>query len=123
MLVDSLKPLGFLFQVEYQKILYSNLYSGIQMGGEITFLELLSLRSGYYDLHVNDYGNPTQNQNRLSSFTYGFGLQVPFYKLTKLPLRLNLDYTSLPQPPYSRTKTDLANFNSINLRIIWMIKK
>ena len=121
-LFDSLDFLKIFTQGEYKMLLNSDFYSGYHFGGEITLFELLALRLGYYYEKVDDHGNPTYNNNNIHSLTYGIGLQIPLNKLTKLPLNINFDYTSLPQPSYTKSETDLANFTSYNLRLNWIMK-
>ena len=75
----------------------------------------------------NDYGDPTDNKDEINNFTYGFGIQIPVYKLTKIPLNINFDYTSLPQVSYSNEPIQimpkLNNFRTYSIKINWMIKK
>jgi hypothetical protein len=121
-LFDSLKTLRLLVQADYQRLLNSDYYSGIHTGGEIQFFEILSLRIGYYNEKIDNKGNTISNNSDIHSFTYGIGLQIPLYKLTKLPLNINFDYISSPQPSYIKTVTNLDNFTSYNLRLNWMLK-
>ncbi|MHB1279594.1 MAG: PorV/PorQ family protein, partial [Bacteroidia bacterium] len=100
-LIDTLKTFKFLVQGEFQDVLNSGVETAFRTGGEITLLEILSIRAGYYKETKSDYAHPDINYGEISALTYGFGLQIPFYKLTKVPLNINFDYTSLPQPLYS----------------------
>lgn len=121
-LIDTLKTITFLVQGEYQKVLNSQYESAIRTGGEVVILELLTIRAGYYKEKEYDYGFSNVNKNEISSFTYGIGIQLPLYKLTHIPLNVNLDYTTLPQPNYSRSYPVKGNFTTYNLRLSWIIK-
>lgn len=121
-LIDTLNTFTILIQGEYQDVVNSKYESAIRSGVEIMFLEILSLRAGYYKEFGYDYGIPSVNYDQISAFTYGFGLQVPLYKLTKIPLNINFDYTSLPQQPYSNYNYNLDNFTTFNMRLNWLIK-
>lgn len=122
LLIDTLKTFELLLQGEYQNVLNSDYHSAIRTGGEIMILEILSVRAGYYEEKVYNFGFPSENNAKIKAFTYGLGLQFPFYKLTKIPLKINFDYTSLPQASYSKTFTSWGNFTSYNLRINWLLK-
>ncbi len=121
LLIDTLNTFTFLLQGEYKKLLNSPYLSGIHLGVEITFIEFLSARLGYYEEKQDDYNNPTVNRNQISAITYGFGLQLPVHKLTKLPLQVHMDYTILPQPSHTLDKQYLSNFSTYNLRLCWLI--
>ena len=86
-------------------------------------LEIVSLRGGFYQEKVYDYGSPLWNNNTIGGLTYGIGLQMPVYKLTQLPLKINLDYTSLPQTSHSKVYTNWDNFTNYTLRLNWILKK
>jgi hypothetical protein len=118
-LVDTLNTLEFLAQAECNDLLNSDYLASYHFGVEVKLLEILSLRAGYYHQKVDDFGNPSYNKDFISSFTYGFGIQLPFYKLIKLPVNINFDYTSLPQPTYTKNKSDRENFTSYSFRLNW----
>lgn len=120
---DTLTTFRFLFQADYQLLLNSDYNNGFHTGAEIMFLEILSLRIGYYKEYEYDFDNPSANENEISEITYGLGLQVPLNKLTKIPLSINFDYTSLPQPSYSKTQTNWENFSTYTIGINWIMKK
>lgn len=122
LLVDTLKTLVFLIQGEYQDVFNCEYESAIRTGAELTILDILSIRAGYYKETTYDYGIPSVNYDHISSLTYGIGLQIPLYKLTKIPLNINFDYTSLPQPLYSTNYSSMGNFTTYNLRLNWIFK-
>lgn len=116
-LVDSLNTLRLLLQTEYQKLLNSKYRSGIKLGAELMFLEMFSIRAGYYREKVFNYNLPEYNKSEINDFTYGIGIQVPLYKLTGIPLNINFDYTSLAQVNYRRDLPDPEKFNDYSLRV------
>ncbi len=118
-LTDKLETISFLYQFDYQYIINSDYNSAIQTGGECLFFELLALRFGYYSEKVNDYDIP-DNFDYISAFTYGIGIQVPLNKLTKIPMKLSIDYTNLPQSEYSKTSPIFDNFTSFDVRLNWI---
>ncbi len=118
---DTLKTFGILLQGEYKFLMNSDYHNGIHSGLEFTLLEVLTTRIGYYLENQFDYDQPSFNKDEISAITYGFGVQLPFHKLTKIPLRLNFDYASMPQPSYIKDDTDWDNFNSYTLRLNWML--
>lgn len=121
LLIDTLKTLGLLLQGEYKVLLNSQYNSGIHVGCEINVLEIISFRLGYYKEKEYDFNIPTYNNNEISAFTYGVGIQIPLYKLTKIPLKVSFDYTSLPQVSYSKIFTSWDNFTTYNLRLNWIL--
>jgi hypothetical protein len=120
-LIDTLTTFKILAQGEYQDLLNSKFESAIRTGIEIQLMEILSIRMGYYQESVFNYNYPETNYDQISALTYGIGLQLPFYKLTKVPLIINFDYTSLPQPPYTNNNHPFEDFKSYSLRINWLI--
>ncbi|HCS19287.1 MAG TPA: hypothetical protein DIW47_01785 [Bacteroidetes bacterium] len=121
-LIDTLKTFNFLIQGEFQDVLNSGYETALRTGGEITFLEILSIRAGYYKETIDDYGNPAFNKGEIKALTYGFGLQIPLFKLTNIPLNINFDYTSLPQPDHTTAYYNFGNFTTYNLRLNWIFK-
>ncbi len=123
LLIDTLNTFRFMFQTDYQLLLNSDYYNGFHSGMEFTILEMLSLRIGYYiENQASYYDSPTHG-NMISEFTYGLGLQMPLNKLTKIPMIINFDYTSLPQSEYLNTQISWPNFSTFTLRASWIINK
>ncbi len=120
---DSLHAIRLLLQSEYQMLLNSKYRSAIKIGGELMILEMLSIRAGYYKEKVYNYGFPDYNKSRIEDFTYGFGIQIPLYRFTKIPMNINFDYTSLPQVNYSRTLADPDKYKTYSLRVTIVKKK
>lgn len=119
---DTLNTFELVLSGDYQLLLNSEYLNGFHSGLEITFLEVLSGRIGYYQESIFDYNLPNANENELSAFTYGFGIQLPLHKLTKLPFNLNFDYTNLPQPSYSKVFRETDNFSAYTIRLSWRFK-
>ncbi len=117
--IDSVNLVKILIQSEYQVLLNSTYRSGIKFGTEITLLNILSLRAGWYKEKVFDFGFPNANKDNIAAFTYGAGLHIPVQSFTKLPIDIHFDFTSLPQVSYSKDYTNLANFKTYGLRLIY----
>jgi hypothetical protein len=120
---ESLNTFGLLVQADYQYLLNSDYHNGYNTGLELMFLEILSVRVGYYQESQDDYDSPALNANELSEFTYGLGLQIPLDKLTKIPLKINFDYASLPQPSFTKSQPSFENFSTYTLRVNYLLKK
>nr|MDA3814554.1 hypothetical protein [Candidatus Cloacimonadota bacterium] len=110
--------LEVLCQAEYQYLFNYDFRDGLHLGLETKFIELLSLRCGYYYENIDDH-DYDDNEDQLSQFTYGLGIDIPVYTFTDYPLRLQIDFTSLPQVSYSNIWTDWDNFNSFTVKLSW----
>lgn len=121
-LFDTLKTFSLMLHGEYQLLLNSDYHNGFHTGVEMMFFEILAARIGYYQESQNDYNFPAANKSEISDITYGFGLQLPLHKLTKLPLNLNFDYASLPQVSYTTQANSWENFSTYTLRLNWVMK-
>lgn len=121
LLIDSLKTFSITLSAEYKDVLNSFYYNGFHFGGELTISEIIFLRGGYYTQKENDMGFPLYNKDRISAYTYGFGIQLPIAKLTRFPLLINFDYTSLPQVSSARNY-EWDDFKTINFRLNWVIR-
>ncbi len=120
---DSLNTLRLLVLADYQLLLNSDYHSGLHTGLELRFLEMLSFRIGYFIESQYDYGLAVENESKISDFTYGLGLQIPLNKLSRIPLNIQFDYTSLAQPSYTKSQTSWDNFSTFTLRLNWIVKK
>ncbi|MCH8317516.1 MAG: hypothetical protein IIA88_03325 [Bacteroidetes bacterium] len=102
----------------------------MRFGTELTFLEILSVRIGYfsekhYRLLSNDntiYSYSTIPQ-KVNKITYGFGIQLPLNKIygNKFPINISIDYALLPQEFYINSWDDKDYYNNINVSINWVI--
>lgn len=119
LLNDTLNIMEFLAQAEYNDLLNSDYMTSYHFGTELKLLEILSLRAGYYHKKIDDFGNPSYQKDNISSFTYGFGFQLPLYKLIKFPLNINFDYTSQPEQTNSKITSDSGDYNSYTFRLNW----
>jgi hypothetical protein len=116
--IDTVNTFRLIALGEMQSVINSKYRTIFKTGAEITLLNLLALRGGWYkETKLQDYGLPLYNNNTIKAFTYGFGVQIPLHLLTGLPVNINIDYTSLPQVSYSRIRTDWPNFNTYTLRL------
>jgi hypothetical protein len=105
LLADS-EDIALNIQGEYSDILNSKYFNKYSLGTELEFLELFTLRIGYYSM---DYRNFINEQ-----FTYGYGFKIPFYAFSPLPLTLGADYTNLKQES-EFTYHHFKNFNSFTI--------
>jgi hypothetical protein len=120
-LSDTLETFNWLAQVDYKHLANSEFRGGISVGAELMVMEILALRFGHHQEKVDDYGMEA-NYSQLNEWTYGFGIQVPFYKLTNVPINLTIDYTSLPQSQYSKQPYfEVDDYTTITFRLNWMI--
>jgi hypothetical protein len=115
--IDSTNIFKILFQSEFQVLLNSKYRSAIKFGSEISILDFLSIRAGWYNEKVYDFGFPDDNNSHLIDFTYGIGIKFPIKLITKFPLTIIVDFTSLPQVSYSKIYTDWENFENYTLRL------
>jgi hypothetical protein len=122
-LLDTVRIVKLLGQVEWQKLLNSAYRKAIRWGAEAQLYNILSLRCGYYHETIYNFGFPDANNSKLESFTYGFGLQVPLNLLTRLPVNINIDYARLPQISYSRVFTDWPKFTSYSVRLNYAVAR
>ena len=106
--------IGFTIGFEYQDILNSKFRTAYKVGGELSIVDIIFLRGGYY----NETERECDNCNgELEDFTYGFGLKLDFNKyLTKIfPLILLFDFVSLEQPTFITDKSNWDNFTTFTL--------
>jgi hypothetical protein len=122
LLFDTLKIVEALFQLDYKMLLNSKFRSGIHTGAEILIHEMLAIRAGYYKEKIDNLGWPESNEDKLSAFTYGFGVQFPLHKITRIPLHIKFDYTSLPQVSHSKIHTDWDNFRTYTFSLNWVMR-
>ncbi len=121
--LDSSSTFQMLVQSEYQDVLNSKHRSAIKVAAELLILEILAVRTGYYSESVDNFGFPDNNKSKIESITYGLGLQLPLYKKMKIPLQINLDYTSLPQVNHSIVLNDAGKFSTYSVRLSFISKK
>ena len=107
--------IGFTLGVEYQDLFNSDYRTAYKAGCELSLLDIIFLRAGYYHEKTIDYGFNSTGQ--LEEFTYGAGLKLDFVQLFEknFPLVINFDYVSLKQPTYIIDFDDWGNFNTFSL--------
>jgi len=117
----KLNSYNFVVNFEYEDLLNSKYYSGFHGGLEFTFLEIVALRAGYYTQDLNDQ-RTSENKNKLSEFTYGFGLNIPVRQLTdsKTPLEVKFDYINLKQPSFTNEFDEWDNFHVYTISLNWI---
>jgi hypothetical protein len=89
-----------LLTTQYMDLLNADNYSHFQLGAEITLLEILKVRAGYFTMGLNDH-RVIGDVSRLNEATYGFGIELPFRKISNVPLNIRFDHASLPFPTYN----------------------
>jgi hypothetical protein len=99
----TLKPqkrlINLLYHFEIEKLLNSGLFTTYKTGAEISFIDLVSFRLGYFSRKLFDrsYENLPSEQHQI---TYGIGLKFSFSKWSDglLPIYMQFEYTTIPQP-------------------------
>ena len=119
----NLNSFRLFVQTDYQFLLNSKYEKGFYNGLELTFCDILSLRSGIYTESHYDENASSGNEYLTGSLTYGLGLQIPLDKLTNIPLRVNFDYTRLPESPYSQSLPYGGKFSTYTLKINWIMNE
>lgn len=119
----TMKTIQLTLVAEYQNLLNSKYRTTLSSGLELSCLEILSARIGYYSQSLNDYGLST-NSNAINSVTYGIGVHLPLSAITTnaIPISLKFDYTSLPQPVGNKSSqyVHLKNFSVTNLSLNYL---
>lgn len=122
-LFDSGSALSLLLQSDYQLLLNSKYQAGIKAGGQVTIMDLLSLRAGYSEENSDIYNLPQYNKRILKAFTYGAGLQIPLKTITKIPLIIYFDYCRFPELNASYILPDGPDRSVYTLRIDYQKSK
>ena len=132
-IISKLNSYKFLVNLEYDDLFNSKYFGGFNSGIEFTFLEMLSLRAGYYTqdfarkyVIIDSVGNATginYSQKTLSEFTYGAGINIPVNQLTKgkTPVELKLDYTYLKQPSYTDNQDSPGKYHNFTIIFNWIL--
>lgn len=122
----KLKSYNVVANLEYEDLLNSKYYSGFHGGIEFTFLEVISLRAGYYTMENQTLSYDSLGFQRtgfdINEFTYGAGLNIPIRQLTnsKTPLEIKFDYVNLKQPATNSNKDDWDNFHVYTFIVNWI---
>lgn len=116
--LSGFRILKVLVSAEYNDLLNSKFYTSQKAGAEVSFLEMLQLRLGYYHEYIND-NTDEGNKENLSELTYGLGIYLPLRKIfnVQIPLSLQFDYASLPAPSYNERMEIKDNYPVFNLKL------
>jgi hypothetical protein len=92
---------NLMVHAEYRDLLNLSYGDGPRLGGELTILEMLSARAGYYYEDTGDYEEQI-GLSQIERSTFGLGLALPVYRITggSLPLRAALDWAWIEVQPY-----------------------
>ena len=112
---DKSYLIGFLMGLEYQDLLNSRFRTAYKAGAEISVIDIVFLRGGYYQETKIDYG--FNSKDKLEEFTYGFGLKLDFDRhfTSRFPLVLIFDFVSLKQPSYTIDFDNWDDFTTFTL--------
>ena len=116
--LNNLNFLSAILHIEYFNLINSAINKGYRIGSELSVLELVYLRAGYFKERVDKSGYP-ENEKYLKNFTYGFGVQLPFQELNivNIPLKIRFDYTRLEPPSYTTLTKEWDDFTSWNVNV------
>ena len=119
--LSNLYTFGLALQFEYQDVFNYDYRSGIKFGTELSFFEIAFLRAGYYSFKLDP--SPLNGKEKLTDFTYGFGLHLPIDELTQknLPLVIVFDVTTLKQPTYIRDFDEWDDFSVYSVNVGWQL--
>ncbi|RMG21619.1 MAG: hypothetical protein D6732_27035 [Methanobacteriota archaeon] len=118
--LERLYFLAFTLVWEYQDVLDYPYRHGNKFGAELSLLEILHLRTGYYSFKIDP--SPENGKGKLNDLTYGFGISLPWGTLLKserVPITLKFDFISIGQPTYITNFDDWDNFIIYNLSVVW----
>ncbi len=109
-----------LVHFEYRDLLNLSYGDGPRFGGELTLLEMLSARVGYYFEDTGDYEDEICLEV-LERSTFGLGLALPVYRLTggSVPLRATLDWANVEVQPYLIESGLPDTYSSWTVAIDW----
>ena len=112
---DDSQLFAFTIGFEYQDLFNSDFRTAYKAGCELSLLNILFLRGGYYHETTIDYGFNSTGQ--LEEFTYGAGLKLDFNSrfINEFPLVIFFDYVNLKQPTYITNYNDWDNFTTFSL--------
>ncbi|MBU0475492.1 MAG: hypothetical protein KKF62_15190 [Bacteroidetes bacterium] len=110
--------IGLTTGFEYQNVLNSDYRTAYKFGGELSILDVVYLRFGYYHETLG-VKSSYFDEILLEEFTYGFGfnLNLEHYLNNQFPMSIKIDYVNLPQPSHGNFIGDWDNFNTFNLII------
>jgi hypothetical protein len=111
---------NLLVHAEYRDLLNLSYGDGPRLGAELTLLEMLSARVGYYYEDTGDYEDVT-GQAQIERSTFGLGLALPVYRFTggSVPLRATLDWANVEVQPYLTESGDTETYSSWTVAVDW----
>jgi hypothetical protein len=95
----GLQTLKFTVHTEFQDLLNTAQHNAVSLGAEVLILEILALRLGRYWEEIDD-DQPDGDQATTAETTFGWGITIPAYSLTRgrLPFNFSLDRVRLDPP-------------------------
>lgn len=99
---------------EYQNVLNSIYRTAYKFGSELSFLDVVYMRFGYYQtLEIHS----SSSNDFIEELTFGFGINLNFehYLSNHFPISIKIDYVNLSQPSYVNFIDNRDNFNTFNL--------
>ena len=109
---------GLTTGVEYQDVLNSKYYTAYKFGAELSLLNTLYLRMGYYYRTSDNHGF-NANKSYMDDFTYGFGLNLNLenYLVVYFPMSIKINYVNLKQPSAVTHFDSWNNFTAFDIII------
>lgn len=109
-----------LLSLNYKDVLNSKYNSAIQAGSEFTFLDILKIRAGYYYEEYDD-NQPPVYIDKVSKFTYGFGVNIPIGLLynSNYPIEIQFDYANPVNPQIQKENYIFLFSNTMYDEYMW----
>jgi hypothetical protein len=112
--------IGLELAAEYQNLPGYDYRTGWKFGTEISMLDILFLRAGYYKESLDSMPH---SKEHVSSTTYGAGIKIDLRRFNNdfLPLTISLDYSSLPQPEFkAEAESEWDNFKNLSVNVRYL---
>jgi len=118
--MNRMRLFNILLHAEYRDLLNLSYGDGPRLGGELTILEMLSARVGYYYEDTGDYEEEI-GLSQIERSTFGLGLALPVYRFTggSVPLRATLDWAGIEVQPYLTESGDTETYSSWTVAVDW----
>jgi hypothetical protein len=118
--MNMARLLNVLIHAEYRSLLNLSYGDGPRLGAEVTVLEMLSARLGYYYEDTGDFEEEI-GKARIERSTFGLGLALPVYRFTggSVPLRAALDWARIEVQPYLTDSSDTESYSSWTVAVDW----
>ncbi|MCH8285287.1 hypothetical protein IIB79_02005 [candidate division KSB1 bacterium] len=118
----NLKTLSWFLTAEYQEILNSKYRGGFKFGAEITGLEMLKLRMGYYREKLPYSRGWSDSKKYLTDFTYGAGVFVPLsiFSDNSIPLDFGIDFVKKDHALFTNSNLfSIGDFTVMSFTVTW----